>query len=61
MRKRQSFCKPCKDCEELFQPSGKYGKFCNRCLRKKYKEKYGLIKQEKDDSTSLETPKETTS
>jgi len=29
------FKRPCKDCEELFRPTGKYTKFCDKCLKKK--------------------------
>lgn len=27
------FRRPCKDCEELFRPSGDYSEFCDNCLK----------------------------
>ena len=29
-----SFRRPCKDCEKPFRPTGKFGKYCEKCLKK---------------------------
>lgn len=35
---KKRFKKFCSRCERLFQPLGRYDKYCNKCLRGKYYE-----------------------
>ena len=31
MRSRLTFKRPCKNCGKMFRPSGKFGRFCDKC------------------------------
>lgn len=33
-RIKQRFKRPCNECGKSFRPTGKFGKFCDECLRK---------------------------
>lgn len=50
--------KPCRDCQEMFNPEGKYCYYCKKCLT--IRNKYKYIKRKKVDSKGLKTPKTNT-
>jgi len=33
----KKFQKPCRDCDDLFMPKGKYSLYCKDCLKKRIK------------------------
>jgi len=47
--------KPCRSCQKIFLPQGKFCYYCEKCLIKRKEEKYG--KTIKVDSQRLKTPK----
>ena len=40
-----TFPKPCKDCGESFQPTGRNSKFCDKCREKSNGRVYGTYSQ----------------
>lgn len=32
-RRKMAFKRPCKRCERIYNPSGKFSKFCDRCKK----------------------------
>ena len=39
--------RPCKKCDEMFTPKGRFVRLCKKCLAKSQKEKYDKIKMER--------------
>jgi len=35
-----AYIRPCRDCNELFTPNGKFSRFCNKCLKLRKNNKY---------------------
>jgi len=44
-RVNKLFKKPCKDCGDSFEPTGRFCRYCQSCIEKRFKERIKKIKE----------------
>jgi len=53
MKEFFKFKKPCKDCKELFRPTGKFSVYCDECIKKKEKKRFQKMREARERNKLL--------